>query len=85
MSKVSNRQVRFEKSQTGIKARFLNVQDRNKLNFDSAFPDGVFAVPISKEEQIYNIRALDKYCADHGIEPSDLSEEQLQRFEVNSR
>jgi hypothetical protein len=62
-----------------------NRQVRFKKDFDSSFPDGVFADPISKEEPLYNVRALDKYCEEHGIEPSDLSEEQLQRFEVRSR
>lgn len=85
MSKVHHRQVRFEKSQTGIKASFSKDHDTQALHFDSAFPKGIFAVPISKEEPLYNVRALDKYCRENGIEPSDLTEEQLQTFVVHSR
>jgi hypothetical protein len=44
--------------------------------------NGVFAVPIPEDAPMYNIRALDRYCKEKNIDPSNLTEEQLKQFEV---
>ncbi|RDI37995.1 hypothetical protein [Falsibacillus pallidus] len=50
--------------------------------FDDAFPDGVFAYPAPPEAPKVKIRALDNYCKKHGVEPKDLTEEEMKQFLV---
>jgi hypothetical protein len=50
--------------------------------FDNAFPDGVFAFPAPTESPKVKISALDKYCKERGVEPKDLTEEEMKLFLV---
>ncbi|WP_232353769.1 hypothetical protein [[Bacillus] enclensis] len=50
--------------------------------FDNAFPDGVFAFPATAEVPKVKIRTLDKYCKGLGVEPKDLTEEEMKPFLV---
>jgi hypothetical protein len=50
--------------------------------FDNAFPDGVFAFPAPTDAPKVKIRALDKYCKEHGVEPNELTEEEVKPFLV---
>jgi hypothetical protein len=50
--------------------------------FDNACSDGVFAFPAPPEAPKVKIRALDNYCKEHGIEPKDLTEEEMKPFLV---
>jgi hypothetical protein len=85
MTKAANHRVTLEKSRTGLKARILTSDERTSSQFDHAFSEGVFAIPMGKNEPLYNIRALDKYCTEHGLSPSQLTPEQLSKFVITSR
>ncbi|MCR8848148.1 hypothetical protein NQ095_07015 [Rossellomorea sp. SC111] len=50
--------------------------------FDHDFPDGVFAFPAPAESPKVKIRALDKYCKEHGVQPKDLTDEEMRQFLV---
>jgi hypothetical protein len=50
--------------------------------FDNAFPDGIFAFPAPTDAPKVKIRALDNYCKKHGVEPKDLTEEEMKPFLV---
>ncbi|WP_244668335.1 hypothetical protein [Bacillus sp. NTK074B] len=50
--------------------------------FDHAFPDGVFAFPGPAESTKVKIRALDKYCKERGVQPKDLTDEEMRQFLV---
>lgn len=49
---------------------------------DEAATDGIFALPGPKERPRHNLRALDQYCEKKGIQPSELTEEELKQFEL---
>lgn len=48
--------------------------------FDNAFPDGVFAVPRNPKDSRVKVRALWDYCKEKGVDPEDLSEEEMKQF-----
>ncbi|MED3575852.1 hypothetical protein [Cytobacillus praedii] len=51
--------------------------------FNDAFPDGIFSYPRSTNEPKVKVRALWDYCQERGgIEPKDLSQEELKKFLV---
>ena len=50
--------------------------------FDDAFPDGVFAFQAPAESPKVKIRALDKYCKERGVQPKDLTDEEMKHFLV---
>lgn len=50
--------------------------------FDDAFPDGVFAFPAPAESPKVKIRALDKNCKERGVQPKDLTDEEMKHFLV---
>lgn len=51
------------------------------LRFDNAFEDGMYTDPNPKEPQPnYRIRDLDHYCKAKGVEPTDLTPEELRQF-----
>ncbi len=58
------------------------MRRRDIERFDNAFPDGVFAFPASIDSPKVKIRALDNYCKEHGVEPKDLTEEEMKPFLV---
>lgn len=75
------------RTKTGMKTRFFPVRELigqrfTEEKFDEAFPDGVYVVPLDKEEPLYNFRAIIAYCKEHGIDTADLTDEQLKMFEV---
>ncbi|KAA0566578.1 hypothetical protein F0342_00560 [Bacillus sp. CH30_1T] len=57
-----------------------DIMHKDIAKFDNAFPDGVFASPAPDESPKVKIKALDKYCKEHGIRPKDLTEEEMQQF-----
>ncbi len=59
-----------------------DIMRRDIDKFDNAFPDGVFAFPASTESPKVKIRALDKYCKEHGVEPKDLTADEMKPFLV---
>lgn len=50
--------------------------------FDGDIPDGVYARPSSPGEPKVKVRALSDYCKEKGVEPKDLSPEEMERFLV---
>jgi hypothetical protein len=48
--------------------------------FDNAFPDGVYTVPRNPKEPKVKVRALWDYCKRKGVEPKDLSREEIGEF-----
>ena len=52
------------------------------INFDDAFPDGVFAVGRKPEEARVKVRALWDYYQNEkgGVEPKKLSSEDMKQF-----
>lgn len=48
--------------------------------FDNAFEDGVYVIPRNEKEPRVKVRALSDYCRQKGIEPKDLSREDMERF-----
>lgn len=48
--------------------------------FDNAFPDGVFAIPRNPNEPKVKVRALMDYCRERGLQPSQLSPEEMGQF-----
>lgn len=52
------------------------------MDFDEAFPDGVFAIPASSHEPIAKVRALCRYCEEQGVKPEDLTEAEIATFLV---
>jgi hypothetical protein len=58
------------------------MRKSNIERFDNAFHDGVFAFPAPTESPKVKISALDKYCKERGVEPKDLTEEEMKLFLV---
>lgn len=54
------------------------------LDFDDAFPDGVFVIPRPANEPKVKIRALADYCESKGVLPTDLTSEEMERFLVRN-
>lgn len=48
--------------------------------FDTAFPDGIYVVPPNPREPRVKVRALWDYCKQKGVEPKDLSREEIEEF-----
>ncbi|MFE8698247.1 hypothetical protein ACFYKT_18145 [Cytobacillus sp. FJAT-53684] len=48
--------------------------------FDTAFADGIYAVPPNPKEPRVKVRALWDYCKQKGVEPKDLSREEIEEF-----
>jgi hypothetical protein len=48
--------------------------------FDNAFPDGIYVVPPNSKEPRVKVRALWDYCKQKGVEPKDLSREEIEEF-----
>lgn len=48
--------------------------------FDDAFPDGIFCIPRISGEPRVKVRLLWDYCKSRGIEPEQLSEEEMRQF-----
>ncbi|PGK04571.1 hypothetical protein COC97_14715 [Bacillus anthracis] len=55
---------------------------REMEEFEAGFPDGVYAAPSSPNEPRIKVKALFKYCREKGIDPKDLTEEELEQFLV---
>ncbi|MGZ4162987.1 MAG: hypothetical protein ACXVDB_02510 [Tumebacillaceae bacterium] len=43
---------------------------------------GVYTERFDKEAPVYNLRKLFQHCDQHGIQPSELSTEEMKKFEV---
>ncbi|MFP3391783.1 hypothetical protein [Brevibacillus sp. SIMBA_040] len=54
------------------------------IEFDDAFPKGVYAVPIPKCSTRYNIRKIAEYMRENGLK-GPLSEDELQRFRIEPK
>ncbi|MFO1443297.1 hypothetical protein KDN24_08750 [Bacillus sp. Bva_UNVM-123] len=50
--------------------------------FDDAFPDEVFAIPRNPKDPRVKVRSLFEHCNKLGIQPGDLSEEEMKQFLV---
>lgn len=51
------------------------------IEFDDAFPDGVFGIPRIPGMPKVKVRALWDYCQEKGgIEPKDLTVEEMKQF-----
>lgn len=48
--------------------------------FDDAFPDGIFCIPRIPGEPRVKVRALWNYCKEKGVDPEDLSKEEMEQF-----
>lgn len=48
--------------------------------FDNAFPDGIFAIGRKPGEARVKVRALWEYCREQGLEPSELSPIEIEKF-----
>jgi len=74
------------KTKKGISAKsraqkeFLNR--RFNEEFDNASPDGLYTRPYNPKSSKHNLRAIDRFCSEHNIDPSDLTAEQLKQFEI---
>ena len=79
---TGNRHVYLEKYSKGIKAIIKSIPTLPSEDFDKGFPDGIYAIPKGNDSPSYNVRALDKYCSDRGIDASQLTPEELSSFEI---
>lgn len=50
--------------------------------FDDIFSDGIYAFPPDPKAPKVKIRALDEYCRKKGVEPKELSKEEMKKFLV---
>jgi hypothetical protein len=48
--------------------------------FDNAFPDGIYAIPPYPKEPRVKVRALWDFCKQKGVEPKDLSREEIEKY-----
>ena len=64
-------------SQEEMEKRIMEVDP-----FDGDFPDGIYAIPRPPGEPKVKVRALANYCKEKGVEPKDLSPEEMERFLV---
>jgi len=48
--------------------------------FDEAFSDGVYVIPHNPNEPRVKVRPLFDYCQKKGVEPSELSSEEMKQF-----
>jgi len=74
---AQQKQVIVKPTQRGLKATFISTSEF----FERGSTDGVYAEPTGTGIK-YNLRAIDKYCAENHLKPSDLSEEELKQFEI---
>ena len=61
-------------------AAYTSYVFSNLADFDSHFPNGIFIEP-SKGIPIYDFRKLKEYCNKKGVAPSELTGEELSKFE----
>ncbi|MEG7863211.1 hypothetical protein FOT98_24495 [Bacillus sp. HY001] len=50
--------------------------------FESGFPDGVYVAHSSPNEPIIKLKEMYRYCREKGIDPNDLTEEEIEQFLV---
>uniref|UniRef100_UPI003F49B025 hypothetical protein n=1 Tax=Niallia taxi TaxID=2499688 RepID=UPI003F49B025 len=51
--------------------------------FEKNFPNGVYVEPNETNEPKVRFRALSKYCAEHGKDPKDLTDEEREQFIIH--
>lgn len=73
------KQVIVKSTSRGLSATFISTSEY----FERGSSDGVYAIPTDTGIK-YNVRAIDKYCAEHNLKPSELTEEQLKQFQIKS-
>ncbi|MFF2497588.1 hypothetical protein [Peribacillus sp. NPDC058075] len=61
-----------------LKQRLKEIEE-----FESHFPDGVYIKPGETNEPKVRFRALSKYCAEHGKNPIDLTDEEREQFIIH--
>lgn len=76
----------YEDLRRGFRIMAEIVQERNYFSdeFEDDFPDGVFAVPASKDEPKIKLRALLNYCKKVGKSVSELTAEELEPFYIEN-
>lgn len=48
--------------------------------FHDAFSNGVFAIPRNPKDPRVKVRALWDYCKEKGVDPKDLTQEDMEQF-----
>lgn len=62
----------------------LNKSKIKRLKAMEDEANGIWAVPPDADDPVYKVRSLQQYCVSKGLEPKDLSPEELKQFEVPS-
>ncbi len=62
-------------------SRPLTSSLEDSADFDTEFPDGEYT-DESQMRVAYNFKAVLKFASEHGIDPSDLTKEQMKQFEI---
>lgn len=74
MANIRNSHGRYKMNRT--KAGSIIASNTKNLT------DGVYAVPRNPNEYRVKVRALDAYCKERGIEPKELSKNEMEQFLV---
>ena len=82
MSKL--KQFEYYNSPTGIVATRRERDDMTDIEklmseYDHLHPDGKYVVPGGPPPRIH-FRDMSKYCKERGIEPKDLTKEEMKQF-----
>lgn len=80
------KRIKLENTHRGFRIRFNNAvpTPRTKddhANFDTGFPDGEYT-DESQMNVAYNYRAALKFALEKGLDPSDLTKDQMKQFEI---
>lgn len=59
-------------------------KDLEKMErFEKGFPDGIYVKPSDEEIPRIKFRALSRYCAEKGLSPKDLTDEERNQFIIH--
>lgn len=72
----------MEKKDGMEEARRLEKLIKEMEEFEAGFPDGVYAIPPGPNEPRIKVREMYQYCREKGVDPEDLTEEELDKFLV---
>jgi Ribonuclease G/E len=73
---------KMEKKDGVEEAKRLEKLRREMEEFEEGFPDGVYTAPSSPNEPRIKLKEMYQFCREKGIDPEDLTEEELEQFLV---
>lgn len=62
--------------------KYRQSPDLSELDAAYLLAHGAYAIPMDENGPVHDYRKLLEYCRERGIDPSELSEEEIRKFEI---